>query len=79
MALLPEHNLAHKPGPDVPDDMPPPHIDDLTQKELAERLEDAVFWMRTAAAWLHDNPSQHALMIDALEYHELEGMDELEN
>jgi len=52
MMQYPEHNLADMPGPDVPDDLPPVHRDELDREEVCERLEDAVGWMRLARSAL---------------------------
>jgi hypothetical protein len=70
MTGYPEHNLAHMPGPDVPDDQPPIERSDLYRDEICERLEDAVGWMRLARSALpYHYPMRKSLdaAIDAFE------------
>jgi len=62
MMQYPEHNLAHLPGPDVPDDLPPVRREDLHCDELDERVSNAVYWLRVAKDLLPDHAGiRHAV------------------
>ena len=69
---LPEHNLAHRPGPDDPMEMEAPSRWELDSSELDERVGDAVIWMRWAVEKLPERKDRQRLLA-AVEELEEEG------
>jgi len=66
---LPEHNLAHRPGPDDPMETEAPSRWEMDKSELDERINDAVMWMRWAVTKLPERKDRQILfdVIRALE------------